>query len=106
MDNREIRKQIRLNVDEARLLSEKSKKANMCEAEFIRKLITTSVIKEKPDDRFYEVMKEMRKIGNNLNQIARRTNTYGYVDNNFYRQEAENWNNFMKEVKEKYLINN
>lgn len=106
MDNREIRKQIRLNVEEAYLLSSKSKKANMCEAEYIRKLITSSVIKEKPDDRFYEVMKEMRNIGNNLNQIARRTNAFGYVDNSFYKQEADKWNNFMKEVKEKYLVNN
>lgn len=106
MEKRIIRKQVRLTSEEASIFTQKAKKANMSESEFLRTVISTSVVKEKPDDRFYEVMKEMRKIGNNLNQIARRTNTYGYVDNSFYKQEAEKWNNFMKEVKEKYLINN
>ena len=105
MEKRIIRKQVRLTSEEANIFTQKAKKANMSEAQFMRNLINTSVIKEKPDDRFYEVMKEMRKIGNNLNQIARRTNTYGYVDNSFYKQEADKWNEFMKKVKEKYLIN-
>ena len=105
MEKRIIRKQVRLTSEEANIFTQKAKKANMSEAQFMRNLINTSVIKEKPDNRFYEVMKEMRKIGNNLNQIARRTNTYGYVDNSFYKQEADKWNEFMKKVKEKYLIN-
>ena len=104
MENRIIRKQVRLNFEECKIFNEKVKKSNMNESQFLRTLIINGVVKEKPDDRFYEVMKEMRKIGNNLNQIARRVNTFGYVDNNFYKQEADKWNNFMKEVKENYLI--
>ena len=104
MEKRIIRKQVRLTLEEASIFTEKARKANMSESQFLRTLITTSVVKEKPDDRFYEVMKEMRKIGNNLNQIARRTNTYGYVDNSFYKQESDKWNEFMKKVKETYLI--
>ena len=61
MEKRIIRKQVRLTSEEANIFTQKAKKANMSEAQFMRTLINTSVIKEKPDDRFYEVMKEVKE---------------------------------------------
>lgn len=36
--------------------------------------------REKPDERFYDVMRELSAIGNNINQLAAKANTLGFVD--------------------------
>jgi len=105
MDNRCIRKQLRLTEEEASLLLKKSSQAGMKEGPFLRSLLESSVIKEKPDDRFYEVMKQMRLIGNNLNQIAAKANALNFVDVPYYKEEAKKWNQFMLDVKKEFLIN-
>lgn len=104
MRSRNIKKQIWLDEDECQILKERSSKVGMKEAPYIRSLIRGCVPKEKPGKEFYEAMKQLRGIGINLNQIARKTNALGYVESNYYRQEAEKWNNFIVEVKEKFIL--
>ena len=82
MRNRTIKKQIWLNQTEDNLLKEKSKKANISEAEFIRSFINDYKLKEKPDENFYYVLKDLRGIATNVNQLARQANRYQYVDSN------------------------
>ena len=86
------------------LLKKKAKKVGLKEAELIRNLIIGFEPREKPDDRFYDVMKEMRAIGNNLNQIAKKANSLNFIDYQLYKKQAENWNRFMINVKRKYLL--
>lgn len=104
---RSIKKNFWLNKDEASTLRKKAKKAGMNEAELVRCLVTGVELKEKPDDRFYEYLKELRAIGNNLNQIARKANSQnGFIDGARYNQEAEKWNKFILEIKREYLSRN
>lgn len=49
-------------------------------------------------------MKQLRGIGINLNQIAHRTNTLGYVESKYYQAEAEKWNAFIIDIKKKFLL--
>lgn len=49
-------------------------------------------------------MKEMRATGNNLNQIARKANSLNFIDCALYKNEAENWNKFMINIKKEYLL--
>ena len=104
MRNRQIKKQVWLNREEATYLKKKSKKAGINESELIRNLIIGYEPKEKPDDRFYDVMKGMRAIGNNLNQIARKANALNFIDCSLYKKEVENLNRFMMDVKREYLL--
>ena len=62
MRNRTIKKQFWLNETEDNLLKEKSKKAGLSEAEFIRSFINGYKLKEKPDENFYDVLKDLREI--------------------------------------------
>lgn len=101
---RQIKKQIWLNKEEAIILKKKAKKVGFKESELIRQLIIGFEPKEKPDDRFYETMSEMRAIGNNLNQIARKANSLNYIDEALYKKETEKWNRFMLKVKKEYLL--
>lgn len=49
-------------------------------------------------------MKEMRTIGNNLNQIARKANVLNFIDCLLYKKEVKNLNRFMMDVKREYLL--
>lgn len=104
MRTRSIKKQVWLNREEATLLKKKAKKVGLNESELIRNFIIGFEPREKPDNRFYEVMNEMRAIGNNLNQIARKANLLNFVDYPLYKKEADKWNQFMLKVKKEFLL--
>lgn len=105
MRTRTIKKNYYLNEEENTLLKEKCNKANMCEAEFIRAFIKDYKIKEKPDKEFYEAIKTIRGISINLNQIARKANSLGLIDVPAYKKAVNKLNDFMIEIKERFLIN-
>ena len=103
MRKRNIDKHIWFSKDEAQELQKKAKKACLSEAGLIRLLIKGYEPKEKPDDRFYDVMRELSAIGNNINQLAAKANTLGFVDAPMLKKEAEKWNKFQAEVERHYL---
>lgn len=103
MRKRNIRKDIMLNEIENEKLISDCKKANISYGEYFRKLLMEEQIKEKPSREFYEVMKQLSKIGVNLNQIAYKANSTNKIDKDYYKQEAEEWHAFAREVKKKYL---
>lgn len=95
MRNRTIKKQFWLNETEEKLLKEKSKKAGLSEAEFIRSFINNYKLKEKPDENFYYVLKDLRGIATNVNQLARQANRYQYVDSNKFFAIADKISDFI-----------
>lgn len=103
MRKRNIRIQIRLNDIEYAKLQDDISRSNLTISDYIRKLILKEKIKEKPDYQFYEVMKQLSKIGVNLNQIAHKANSINEIDKDYYKTEAKKWNDISKEIKEKFL---
>lgn len=103
MRKRNIRKDIMLNEIENEKLISDCKKADISYGEYFRRLLMEKQIKEKPGREFYEVMKQLSKIGVNLNQIAHKTNSTNKIDKDYYKTEAEKWHKFAKEVKQKFL---
>ncbi len=104
MRKRELLKQVWISCDEDRNLKIKCQKASMTESAVIRCLINSYEPREKPDDRFYEALKDLRAIGNNLNQLARKANSLGFIDETYYKKEAEKWNSFIINIKEEFLL--
>lgn len=104
MRNRTIKKQFWLNEYEDKLLKEKSKKAGLSEAEFIRSFIKGYKLKEKPDENFYYVLKDLRGIAINVNQLARQANRYQYVDSNKFFSIADKITDFIIDIQEMYLM--
>lgn len=103
MRKRNVDKHIWFSRAEAQELQRKAKKACLSEAGLIRLLIKGYEPKEKPDDRFYDVMRELSAIGNNINQLAAKANTLGFIDAPMLKNEAEKWNKFQAEVERNYL---
>lgn len=103
MRNRNIKKQVWLNKEEATLLKKRAKKCGLQEGVLLRNLIVRFEPKEKPDERFYDALKNLRQMGNNINQIAHRANATGDIDKDFYNQEAIKWNKFILDIKKQFL---
>ena len=76
MRNRNIKINIFLNADEKKIFDEKVKKSGLNKSEFFRKIILDYKLKEQPDERFYEILSQLRGMANNLNQMARVYNRY------------------------------
>ena len=100
---RHIEKHILMNKAEAQDLQKKAKKACLSEAGLIRLLIKGYEPKERPDERFYDVMRQLSSIGNNINQLAAQANTLGFVDAPKLKKEAERWHKFQADVERQFL---
>ena len=100
---RNIEKHILMNKVEAQDLQKKAKKACLSEAGLIRLLIKGYEPKERPDERFYDVMRQLSSIGNNINQLAAQANTLGFVDAPKLKKEAERWHKFQADVERQFL---
>ena len=98
-----IEKHILMNKAEAQDLQKKAKKACLSEAGLIRLLIKGYEPKERPDERFYDVMRQLSSIGNNINQLAAQANTLGFVDAPKLKKEAERWHKFQADVERQFL---
>ena len=105
MRTRSIKKQFWLNEQENETLSLNSMKAGMTESDYLRYIILGYTIKEKPDDRFYEMMKQMRSVAHNLNQLTVKAHSLGFIDELSLNKQKELWIKFMDEIKEEFLIN-
>lgn len=103
MRKRNIQKIVRFSRDEAQDLQKKAKKACLSEAGLIRLLLRGYEPREKPDERFYDVMRELSSIGNNINQLLVKANALGFVDAPQLKKEAERWHKFQADIERTYL---
>ena len=103
MRARNIQKIIRLNRSEAQDLQKKAKKACVSEAGLIRLLLKGYEPREKPDEKFYDAMRELSAIGNNINQLAAKANTLGFVDAPMLKREAQRWHKFQADIERVFL---
>lgn len=76
-----IKLTIRVDEKEAEKIKENATKASMTVSEFLRRsALLTKVIRQKQCDELKLLIYELNKIGNNLNQIARKVNTVREID--------------------------
>ena len=104
MRKRNVDKHIWFDRQEAQDLQKKAKKACLTEAALIRLLIRGYEPREKPDERFYDAMRELSAIGNNINQLAIKANALGFVDTPMLREEARKWHEFQIDIRKRYLL--
>lgn len=57
----------------------------------------------KPDARFYEAMRQLSAIGNNINQLAVKANTLGFIDTPMLKAEALRWHRFQADIEAVFL---
>ena len=103
MKRRTVKKQFWFSRDEAQDLQKKAKKTCLTEAALVRLLVRGYEPKERPDERFYDVMRQLSSIGNNINQLAAQANSLSFVDAQKLQKEAERWHMFQADVERQFL---
>ena len=98
-----IRIVFRVNEDEYEHFLKDVEKAQITKSEYLRNLINNVEIKEKPDREFYNTTQQLIRIGNNLNQIAKKANSLDFINTKEYQENADELKNLITEIKEKYL---
>ena len=100
---RTIKKQFWFSRDEAQDLQKKAKKTCLSEAALVRLLLRGYEPKEKPDDRFYDAMREFSDIGNNIHQISVKANALGFIDTQKLNSELDRLHNFQADMERQFL---
>lgn len=103
MKRRTVKKQFWFSRDEAQDLQKKAKKTCLTEAALVRLLVRGYEPKERPDERFYDVMRQLSSIGNNINQLAAQANSLSFVDAQKLQKEVERWHKFQADVERQFL---
>ena len=98
-----IIKVFRLDDKDAELLSVKATRTCLTESALIRLLIRGFKPKEKPDDRFYEAMRQLSSIANNLNQLAAKAHSLGFIDAKKLDEEVIRWHQFQADIERTFL---
>ena len=77
---RNIEIKCRLNRKEADALNKRVKKSGLSRENYLRQIINGLVPTDAPPPDYFTMMKELRYIGVNLNQIAQKANTLNVLD--------------------------
>ena len=86
---RKHRVPVRLDDDEYKKLKEWSAATNRTMSDYLRELLEDNQPIEFPPIEYQEVLRELRKIGINLNQLASKAHTLGFVDEREYKAESD-----------------
>jgi len=95
--------EVRLSDEEYAKLKRDSILTSRTMSEVIREYINKGVIKQKPDSRFYAVMKLMSKIFLELKRIADNSEKNRKTDIEKFKKCEKIWRNFQNEVRKKFL---
>ena len=98
MNNRTIEIKVRLNQKEADTLNERVKKSCLSREAYLRQLINGLVPQDAPPTDYYTMMKELYRIGNNLNQIAKKAQTLNMIDVPLYKKAVGEFETVVKEI--------
>ena len=80
---------LRLDDREYNKLKEWSAATNRTMSDYLRELLEDNQPIEFPPIEYQEVLRELRKIGINLNQLASKAHALGFVDERDYKAESD-----------------
>ena len=89
MRNRNIQMKIWLSSGEQKALKKSAGKTGLSVGTYVRKLVSGYEPKELPPLEYYDLMRELRAIGNNMRQIAARANTTGFFMAEEYEKNSK-----------------
>lgn len=88
MAQRKIKIDLRLNEEEAEDLNRDVEKSGRSREAYLRALIRSSPLKERPSAELGAILKSLQQINNNMNQVALKANAKGFIDTEAYRENV------------------
>ena len=104
MRKRNVAILFRLNKKEAEALDKKVKRSGLNREAYLRQLISGVVPRDAPPPDYYSMMRELHKIGNNLNQIAQKAHTLKVIDVKRYDEAVREYEAVVKLIMEAVVM--
>lgn len=94
----------RLNRKEAEALDEKVKRSGLNREAYLRHLIDGAVPRDAPPPDYYSMMRELHRIGNNLNQICQKAHTLNVIDVQRYDKDMRKFEEAVRRITEAVIL--
>ena len=104
MRKRNVAILFRLNRKEAEALDKKVKKSGLSREAYHRHLISGVVPRDAPPPDYYSMMRELHRIGNNLNQIAQKAHILNVLDVQRYDRDMRMFEDTVKKITEAVVL--
>lgn len=104
MRKRNVQILFRLNRKESEALDKKVKKSGITREAYLRHLINGVVPRDAPSPDYYNMMRELHKIGNNLNQVSQKAHTLNVIDVQRYDEAVRQFERTVKLITEAVVL--
>ena len=104
MRKRNCRVVVYLTKDELEDLRNKVRKSGLSREGFLRKIIRGAEVMEAPQADVRKLIREMRRVGNNINQILVRINSQNILDLVQFRKDMKDLREVIQLVIDEYAI--
>lgn len=104
MRKRNVPVLFRLNKMEAAELDRKVERSGLSREAYLRHIIRGIVPRDAPPPDYYAMMRELHKIGNNLNQIAQKAHTLNVLDVQRYDRDMKKFEETVRLITEAVIL--
>lgn len=104
MSKRNIEIKVRLNRKEAEALNKRVKKSRLSREAYLRHLIGGVVPQDAPPPDYFDFMRELHSVGNNLNQIAQKAHVLGVLDERRYDEEVRKFDQLVRDITKAVIL--
>ena len=94
---------MRLTKDEYYDLTKKARKAGLTTASFVRKAVANAEVKEGPNADVPMLIREVRRVGYNINEILKIAHTKEFIDAPALKKALDDNREVEKKIMEAYM---
>lgn len=98
MNQRNIEIKVRLNKRESEKLNKLVRKSRLSREAYLRHLINGVVPRDAPPPDYYAMMRELYRIGSNMNQIAQKAHILNAVDAQRYDEDYRQLESAIRQI--------
>ena len=104
MRRRNISFMFRLNEQEAEAFRARVKRSGLTQESYLRQVISGEMPRDAPPPDYYAMMKELHRIGNNLNQIAQKAHVLNVIDVQRYDRDMREFKETVRLITEAVIL--
>ena len=104
MRKRNIPFLFRLNKQEAEAFRDRVKRSGLTQESYVRQVMRGKIPRDAPPPDYYAMMKELHKIGNNLNQIAQKAHVLNVIDVQRYDRDVKKFEEAVRLITEAVIL--
>lgn len=104
MRKRNCRVQVRLDNKEYQGFMKAVRKSGLSREAYLRHLVNGLVPQDAPPPAYYDFMRELHRIGGNLNQIAQKAHVLGVIDERRYDEEMRKFDQLVRDITKAVIL--